>query len=70
MKDLLEILFRLLHGDDIRKEMKKKRRQPQGIKKRAGSCGTHIRIWKPKQAQVSHLPQKATLADYIAAAVL
>ncbi|KAF3330370.1 hypothetical protein FCM35_KLT03724 [Carex littledalei] len=68
IKDLLEILFRLLHGDDIREKIKNERMQPSGIKRRASSRRPRVKISKRKrQAQVSSLPEKATLADYIAA---
>ncbi|XP_078179375.1 uncharacterized protein LOC144573468 [Carex rostrata] len=81
MKDLLEILFRLLHGDDIREKIKNERMQPQGIKQCVSSARPHIKIMKMlkrKQArlsnmtwsQVASLPKKATLADYIAAKFL
>jgi hypothetical protein len=67
MKDLFEILFRLLHGDDIREVMKKQQTQPRVIKKHPGSRKRRAGISKSKKALVSVLPKRATLADYIVA---
>ncbi|KAJ3688373.1 hypothetical protein LUZ61_017537 [Rhynchospora tenuis] len=70
MKDLLEILFRLLHGDEIREEMKKKRTQSQGIKRRAGLRRPRIKVSRPsKRMRLPSAPPKATLADFISAKI-
>ncbi|KAJ4772953.1 plant/protein [Rhynchospora pubera] len=70
MKDLLEILFRLLHGDKVREEMKKKRTESRGIKRRTGSRRSNIKVSRRlKRLQLSSVPPKATLADFISAMI-
>ncbi|KAJ4786033.1 plant/protein [Rhynchospora pubera] len=70
MKDLLEILFRLLHGDEIREEMKKKRAESQGTKRRAGLRRPRIRFSRSsRRMQLPSPPPKATLADFISAKI-
>ncbi|KAJ4786029.1 plant/protein [Rhynchospora pubera] len=70
MKDLLEILFRLLHGEEVREEMKKKRTESQGIKRGIKRRMSSITISRRlKGLQLSSVPPKATLADFISAKI-
>ncbi|KAJ3676514.1 hypothetical protein LUZ60_003926 [Juncus effusus] len=68
IKDLLEILFRLLYGDDVHEEMKRERKmQPVKTKmvKRKKAVATRVR----KNTISISVPQKAMLADFISAKI-
>ncbi|KAJ1695333.1 hypothetical protein LUZ63_012031 [Rhynchospora breviuscula] len=66
MKDLLEILFRLLHGDEIQQEMKNELLQSRGTK-RGYKRRASIKVTQPpKRVKLQSVPSKATVADFIA----